>query len=79
METETRLLADVYGLLLTDIRRNRARRLATQAQIRAPAEEENIDRSADFAFTMSGTEPTNGSSIEQNAADRADNEATQSR
>jgi hypothetical protein len=78
METETRLLADVYGLLLTDIRRNRARRLAAQAQIRAPAEE-NIDRSADFAFTISGTEPTKGSSIEQNAADRADNEATQSR
>ena len=32
MTTEAVLLADIYGLLLDDIRRNRAARLATQQQ-----------------------------------------------
>ena len=77
METEARLLADVYGLLLADIRRNRARRLAAQAHIRISAAEQ-IDSETVLSFGLSGAEPTKGGSLEQTDADHADNESAQS-
>jgi hypothetical protein len=49
MEIEVGLLADVYSLLLTDIRRNRARRLATQARTGMQIMEDQPDDEADYS------------------------------
>lgn len=49
---EATLLADVYGLLLADIRANRARRLAAQARAGALGAEESADDESQFVTAM---------------------------
>lgn len=52
MAAEATLLADVYGLLLADIRANRAARLAVQARAGALGAEESADDESTFAAAM---------------------------
>lgn len=46
-DTEAKLLADCYGLLLADIRRNRARRLAQQGKALMPADGGQVSQAVD--------------------------------
>ena len=71
MTTEAAVLADVYDLLLTDIRRNRAARLAAQQQNNQPEIKSLADTSdrADASTSQSADANNTSSTIERGRDD----------
>ena len=64
-DVETKLLGDCYAILLADIRRNRALRLAKQS------ESVTDKTTCDLPTSENVTSPANASSIEQEGSEEA--------